>query len=66
MPGTRKLIVILGAHRSGTSLCAAAVECLGGDLGMETLYANEENVKGFFEHPALVALKSDRGSAPSQ
>jgi glycosyltransferase involved in cell wall biosynthesis len=54
MPNTKKLIVVLGAHRSGTSLCAAAVECLGADLGMETLYANEENRKGFFEHPEVV------------
>ena len=54
MPKTKKMIVVLGAHRSGTSLCAAAVECLGADLGMDTLYANVENRKGFFEHPQVV------------
>jgi glycosyltransferase involved in cell wall biosynthesis len=56
MPNLRKLIVVLGAHRSGTSLCAAAVECLGADLCTGSKYANEENHKGFFEHPDIVAF----------
>ena len=54
MAHSRKLIVVLGAHRSGTSLCAAAVESLGADACLGKHYANEENQKGFFEHPEIV------------
>lgn len=54
MPETKKLVVILGAHRSGTSLCTAAVESLGAYLGRQLDYANDENPKGFFEHPDIV------------
>jgi len=54
MTATRKLVVVLGAHRSGTSVCAAAVAALGASLGEGVTYANEENPKGFFEHPAIV------------
>ena len=53
-PPMKKLIVVLGAHRSGTSLCAAALECLGAQLGLDSQYRNEENEKGFFEHPDIV------------
>ncbi len=56
MSDSRKLIVVLGAHRSGTSLCAAAVESLGADACLGEYYANEENKKGFFEHPDIVAF----------
>jgi O-antigen biosynthesis protein len=54
MLDSRKLIVIMGPHRSGTSLCTAALECLGAELRLPTRYANEENRKGFFEHPDIV------------
>jgi glycosyltransferase involved in cell wall biosynthesis len=54
MTENRKLVVVLGPHRSGTSLCAAAVAALGAHLGDDVTYANEENPKGFFEHPAIV------------
>ncbi|MEP5567943.1 MAG: glycosyltransferase [Halioglobus sp.] len=54
MADSKKLIVVLGAHRSGTSLCAAAVASLGADACLGEHYANEENQKGFFEHPDIV------------
>ncbi len=54
MSELKKLIVVLGAHRSGTSLCAAAVASLGADPCLGDIYANDENQKGFFEHPELV------------
>lgn len=54
MSNSRKLLVVLGAHRSGTSLCAAATEVLGADACLGEHYANEENRKGFFEHPDIV------------
>lgn len=49
-----KIVLVIGAHRSGTSLCTAAVEALGASTGIEQLYINDENEKGFFEHPELV------------
>lgn len=54
MSHAKQLIVVLGAHRSGTSLCAAAIEALGADACLGEHYANEENRKGFFEHPDIV------------
>ena len=54
MSETKKLIIVLGAHRSGTSLCAAAISCLGADACLGEYYANEENQKGFYEHPDIV------------
>ncbi|QFU76698.1 glycosyltransferase [Halioglobus maricola] len=54
MSKPKKLIVVLGAHRSGTSLCAAAIEALGADACLGEHYANAENSKGFFEHPDIV------------
>lgn len=54
MSETKKLIIVLGAHRSGTSLCAAAITCLGADACLGEYYANEENQKGFYEHPDIV------------
>ena len=56
MSDQKKLIVVLGPHRSGTSLCAAALECLGAELCLPEQYSNEENQKGFFEHPEIVAF----------
>lgn len=54
MSESKKLIVVLGAHRSGTSLSAAAIVSLGADACLGEYYANEENSKGFFEHPDIV------------
>ncbi|MEZ5572067.1 MAG: glycosyltransferase [Halioglobus sp.] len=59
MPDQKKLIVVLGPHRSGTSLCTAALECLGAELRLPTNYANEENRKGFFEHPEIVEFNEN-------
>ena len=41
---SKKLIVVLGSHRSGTSVCAAALETLGADLRLPAHYKNEENL----------------------
>lgn len=53
---TRRIILVLGPHRSGTSVAAAGVAALGADLRLDALYANDENAKGFFEHPAIIAF----------
>lgn len=52
----KKMVIVLGPHRSGTSLCAAAITSLGGELGFSSIYKNDENKKGFFEHPEIVSL----------
>ena len=54
MLDAKKLIVVLGSHRSGTSLCAAALESLGADMRLPAHYTNDENPRGFFEHPDIV------------
>ena len=58
MPRNKKLAIILGAHRSGTSLCAASIEHLGVDLGIKDHYSNEENKKGFFEQAEIVSFNN--------
>ncbi len=52
----RRMILCLGANRTGTSAVTAAIAALGADLGFSAVYANDENQKGFFEHPELNAL----------
>jgi len=59
MTNSAKLVIVLGAHRSGTSLCTAALESLGADLCLPDQYANEENQKGFFEHPDIVDFNDE-------
>ncbi len=59
MSDSKKLIVVLGAHRSGTSLCAAALASLGADACLDEIYANDENQKGFFEHPDIVTFNNE-------
>lgn len=52
----KKLIVVMGPHRSGTSLCTHALQVLGATTGLEEVYASDENVKGFFEHERIILL----------
>lgn len=51
------MLMVLGAHRSGTSALAGTIQRLGIDLG-EHLLGPEEGVndRGFWEHGNLVAL----------
>jgi len=48
---TRRLLVVVGMHRSGTSATTGALQCLGVSLGAR-LYAGQAgiNPKGYFEH----------------
>jgi len=47
----KRVLIIVGMHRSGTSATTGALKCLGVELG-ERLYAGHEgiNAKGYFEH----------------
>lgn len=57
----RKVILILGMHRSGTSLMAHICQSMGGYLGEdnELMDAREDNPAGFFEHKDIVRINDE-------
>ena len=50
----KKIAIVMGCHRSGTSLIAAALKHFGAYLGKNLRSASEENEKGFFENVHIV------------
>ena len=50
----RQLVVILGMHRSGTSLITKSIELLGYSLGDNLMPAGVDNPKGFWEDLDIV------------
>lgn len=50
------VIVVLGMHRSGTSVLCKAIESLGVDFGDRLLGGDQWNAKGYFEHFAIQQL----------
>ena len=52
----KKIVVILGMHRSGTSVLSRSMKTLGFDYGDKHGPAGFDNPKGFFEDTDLVAL----------
>lgn len=55
----KKLIVVLGMHRSGTSALMNALTCLGANLGEDLLEPGVDNPKGFFEDKAINDLNTE-------
>ena len=53
--GTRRLVLIVGMHRSGSSLLADAVRRTGVPMGARFLQATDANPAGYFEHVDVVA-----------
>ena len=51
-----KLVLVLGAHRSGTSLLAKSVEVTGAELGDNLMPPSEDNPKGFMEDRDVFSL----------
>ncbi len=53
-----KAIIILGMHRSGTSLLAKTIQSLGVYLGRdeEMIGPREDNPEGFWEHSEIVGV----------
>lgn len=49
-----QFILVIGPHRSGSSLVAAALHSLGVNLGNQFIAPNEDNPKGFFEDEGIV------------
>ena len=52
----RKLILVFGMHRSGTSVATRSLRCLGVSLGESHIDENATNPKGFFEDAAIVRI----------
>ena len=55
-PGTRRAVVVLGMHRSGTSAVAGCLHRLGVDFGPRLMPATKDNVRGYYEHIDIVNL----------
>lgn len=49
-------LLIMGPHRSGTSVVTNGIACMGFGLGTDLLEANDDNPRGFFESKRIVAL----------
>ncbi|HID44873.1 MAG TPA: hypothetical protein EYP34_03850, partial [Chromatiaceae bacterium] len=57
MPEGRTLILVLGMHRSGTSVLTRVLNLLGADVGENLLQAQPDiNARGFWEHEDLIAI----------
>jgi len=58
-----KQIIVVGMHRSGTSMVTRLLNMLGIFFGSPELCqaqsGGEENIKGFWEHPKLVEINRD-------
>ncbi len=52
---THPVIVVIGMHRSGTSMCSNMLHMLGADMA-ESIHAAPANAKGHWERPRLVDM----------
>lgn len=55
-PDNKKAIIVLGMHRSGTSVIARSLEVCGVSLGDKLIPGLTDNKKGFFEDAEVNAL----------
>lgn len=53
------LVLVLGMHRSGTSLATAILQDLGVTLSEDLVEANEFNAKGYFESASVMRIHDD-------
>ncbi|MGB8965177.1 MAG: DUF5069 domain-containing protein [Candidatus Cybelea sp.] len=51
-----RIVLVLGMHRSGTSVVARGLQCLGVSLGDRLMVPQPDNPKGFFEDQDLVDI----------
>lgn len=51
-----RLILVLGMHRSGTSLIARSLQCLGVNLGERAEWTGPDNPSGFWEDQDILAI----------
>lgn len=66
MNTTKKMIVVIGMHRSGTSTVMNALACLGVSLGDNLLPPGVDNPKGFFEDKSVNDLNIEMLDAIGQ
>ena len=52
----RRLILVLGCHRSGTSAVARSLLCMGATLGPLAEWSASDNPTGFWEHSQICQL----------
>ena len=52
----RRVVVVLGMHRSGTSLVAGCLQQIGVNFGPRLMPPNADNPRGYFEHNDVVNL----------
>ena len=57
--GKRPVLVVLGMHRSGTSLLSHVLHYLGADMADESDHISQHNSGGFWERPDIVALHDE-------
>jgi tetratricopeptide (TPR) repeat protein len=53
-PAKRPLVVVVGMHRAGTSLCTEIVQSLGVELGDRLMPPTVYNLSGYHEHVPIV------------
>lgn len=58
-PHSKVAILVLGMHRSGTSMLAGILDCLGVKCQKTPLNANAQNPKGYFESEHVVRLNDE-------
>ena len=57
--GGKPVVVLLGMHRSGTSLSMSMLHALGVECGGSLIPAGPGNETGFWEHAGIVAAQED-------
>jgi len=55
---SRKVIIVVGMHRSGTSVLSKALNCLGVNMGRELIPADKFNPKGYWEDAEIVLFNN--------
>lgn len=59
MSKSTPVIVVLGMHRSGTSVVCRSMSCLGAQFGSNLIPKNFDNEKGFWEDRDIVRLNNN-------
>jgi glycosyltransferase involved in cell wall biosynthesis len=57
--GKRTCVLVLGMHRSGTSVLAGTLKILGVSFGDKLIAPGGDNVRGYFEHSDFLHLNRD-------
>ncbi len=56
---TQEVVVVLGMHRSGTSLCMSLLQALGVRLDRDLIPGDANNEAGYFESREVIELNED-------